>query len=92
MMKKLEILFEKYKFDYIFINSKDIINLEWANVAEEDYADFNSPHGYLGKIYINDNIIEIYHDKQVAPGDVIFKYKNIKKERCAKLKNLTNQI
>lgn len=87
-MQKLEILYEKYKFDYIFINSKDIVNLTWTNVSEEDYVDFNAPHGYLGRILLNNNIVEVYHDKKISPGNAIFKYKNIKKERSAKLKNL----
>jgi len=87
-MKKIEILFEKYNFDYIYINPKNIDDIFWDMIPEEMFADFKSLPGYIGLLKINDNFIEVYSDKKITPGDVIFKYKDIKKERSVKLNNL----
>ena len=87
-MENLKILFEKYNFDYIYINPKNISDIEFEFITEETIIDFKSKPYYLGTIKLNNIIIEVYFDKKITPGDVIFKYKNIKKERSIKLKNL----
>ena len=88
MMKKIKILFDKYKFDYIYINPKNLDYLDWEFIPEESLVDFKSPPGYIGTIKINEKLIEVYYDKKITPGDVIFKYKDIKKERSVKLNTL----
>lgn len=87
-INKLEELFEKYNFDYIFINPNDIIKIDFLYIPEEIFTDFKSLPNYLGAIKVNNINIEVYWDKKITPGDVIFKYKNIKKERSAKLSNI----
>jgi len=88
MTDKLQILFEKYKFDYLYINPKNIEDLKFIFIPDETIIDFKGKPYYLGKITIDNNLIEVYHDKKITPGDVIFKYKNIKKERIVKLEQL----
>ena len=87
-MNKLEILFEKYNFDYIYLNPKDFEYLEWEIVPEEMFVDCKTPPDYVGRITIKDSDIEVYYDKKITPGDVIFKYKTLKKERNVKLSNI----
>lgn len=89
-MKKLTILFEKYNFDYIYINPKNIPDLDFLFIPDETVIDFKGKPKYLGAIKINDVIIEVFYDKKITPGDVIFKYKNIKKERVVKLASIIN--
>lgn len=50
MLKDLPILFEKYNFDYIYINPKDIKNLEFEFKNEELVVDFSGPPNYLGTV------------------------------------------
>ena len=88
MKKKIQILFEKYKFDYIYISPRNINDLEFEFIPDEMFADFKSPPDYLGTIKIDNVFIEVRYDKKITPGDVIFKYKDIKKERNIKLKNI----
>jgi hypothetical protein len=90
MNDKIIELYEKYKFDYIYINPKDIDNIKWEFVGDEIYGDFKSEQTYLGSIEHGDISINVYYDKKITPGDVIFKYENIKKERNIKLKDLFN--
>lgn len=90
MMDNLNILFEKYKFDYIYINPKDIEKLNFEIIKEELFADFKGEPYWVGEIRLNNNTIDVYYDKKITPGDMIFKYKDIKKERRAKLNNLIN--
>jgi len=88
MMKKIEILFEKWNFDYIYIHPKNIDDIFFELIPEEVLVDFKSPPNYIGSLKINDKLIEVYHDKKITPDDVIFKFKDIKKERSVKLNNL----
>lgn len=85
-MKDLEKLFEQYNFDYICINPKDIDNIKWEFIPEEVLIDCKTPPGYLGSVKLKDKLFEVYWDKKITPGDVIFKYKTIQKERSVKLK------
>jgi hypothetical protein len=89
MMDKLNTLFEKYKFDYIYINPKELEYLDWDFIPEESLIDFKSPPGYLGTITLKNKHIEVYYNEKITSGDVIFKYKDIRKERKIKLNNLT---
>jgi len=89
-MKNLQILFEKYNFDYIFINPKQLEYLTWDFIPEESLVDFKNIPGYLGTITLLNNKIEVYYDKKITPGDVIFKYKDIKEERKLKLFDIIN--
>ncbi len=90
-MKDLEKLFEQYNFDYIVINPNDIDNIiEWELIPEEIFADFTGPPGYLGSVKLKDKLIEVYWNIKITPGDVIFKYKTIQKERSVKLNTLHN--
>lgn len=88
MMDKIKILFEKYNFDYIYINPKNLDYLDWEFIPEELLVDCKTPPGYIGTIKINNNHIEVYYNEKITPGDVIFKYKDIKKERSIKLNDL----
>ena len=88
MIKNLEILHTQYKFDYIYINPKNIKDLNFEFKPEEMFADFASPAYYLGSIILNNTDINVYWDKKITPDDVIFKYKDIKKERSIKLSTL----
>lgn len=87
-MKDLEKLFELYSFDYIWINPNDIDNIIFEFIPEEVLVDFRSPQDYLGRIRFGENLVEVYYDKKITSGDVIFKYKSIQKERVIKLNNL----
>ena len=86
-MDNLKILFEKYNFDFIYINPKNIIDMDFLYDAEMLVLD-NVSENYLGEVKINNTKIRVYYDKKITPGDVIFKYKDIKKERKVKLNNL----
>ena len=88
MKKELTILFEKYNFDYIYINPKNIPDLDFLFLRDETIIDFKGKPHYLGSIKINEVIIEVYFNKKITPGDVIFKYKSIKKERMIKLSSI----
>lgn len=89
MIEKLKTLFEKYNFDYIYINPKQLEYLDWDFIPEETLIDFKSSPGYLGTITLkNKHIEEVYYKEKITPGDVIFKFKDIKKERRIKLNNL----
>jgi hypothetical protein len=88
MIDKLQILFEKYKFDYLYINPKNISDIEFEFIPDEMFSDFKCKPDYLGTVKINNILIEVYYDKKITPGDVIFKYKDIKKERIVKLEKL----
>lgn len=88
MNEKLKALFEEYNFDYIYINPKELEYLDWDFIPEETLVDFKSPPGYLGKITLKNNHIEVYYNEKITPGDVIFKYKDIRKERRIKLNKL----
>jgi len=90
MMKKLEILFEKYNFDYIVINPKELEYLEWEFIPEELVADFIGTPGYLGKIKLKDKLLDVYYDKKVPFGEILFKFNDIRKERSIKLSELLN--
>lgn len=89
MTEKLQTLFEKYNFDYIYINKKDIEKLDFEMIPEEYLMDYKTPKFYIGTVKLNDSNVEVYWDKKITPGDVIFKYKDIKKERNIKLKNIS---
>ena len=89
-MDKLNTLFEKYKFDYVHISPKNIVDLAFEFIPDEYLTDFKSKPDYLGIIKLNNSIIEVYYDKKITPGDVIFKYKDIKKERKVKLISVIN--
>lgn len=101
MVNKIIELHNKYNFDYIYINPDNISDFRyyWKYIAEETSVDFVSPKDYLGVIQlVNDENkyhgikspkdIEVYQDKKITPGDVIFKFKNLQKERKVKLNNL----
>jgi len=95
-------LHDKYNFDYIYINPDNISDFRyyWKYIAEEISVDFTSPKGYLGIIQItrddeqkyhgvkSPKDVEVYQDKNITPGEIIFKFKNIQKERKVKLDNL----
>lgn len=90
MMNKIKILFEKYNFDYICINPTNIDYIDWDFIPDELLVDVKHEPGYIGTLSINNSKIKVFYDKKITPGDVIFKYKNIKKERNVKLKDLFN--
>ena len=90
MMEELAILFEKYNFDYLYINPKGIEYLDWEFIPDETLVDFKGRPGYLGTIILKGTAIEVYYDEKITSGDVIFKYKNIKKERMVKLMSIIN--
>jgi len=87
IMETIQLLYEKYKFDYIYINPENINDIDYLYDAEIILID-NIVRNYLGEVKINDSKIRVHYDKKITPGDVIFKYKNIKKERCVKLNNI----
>lgn len=87
-MKNLEKLLEQYNFDYIIISPEDIDNFEWEFIPEEILIDCVTPQYYIGSIKVKDIIIEVYRDERITSGDVILKYKDLKKERNIKLKNI----
>lgn len=91
-MKNLEKLYEKYKFDFIYINPKDIDNINFEWLPDEYLVDVKLPHDYLGRVKLDNNLIAVYFDKKITPGDVIFKYKTIQKERSVKLNTLHNSF
>ena len=91
MLKDLPILFEKYNFDYIYINPRDIRNLEFEVKNEELLADFKSPPNYLGSVKINEKYVEVYWNPMVKIGNFSYKFKNIKKERLVKLKQIKKE-
>lgn len=88
MIKNLEILFEKYNFDYIYINPKNIDDIYFEFISEEILTDFKGSDNYLGTVKLKDNLIQVFWDKKIVPDNVVFKYKNLSKERNSKLKNL----
>lgn len=85
---KIDKLFKKYNFDYIYINPIDIYNIDFEIDNDELFVDFKGKPNYLGYIKLENNIISVYWNKKITPGDVIFGYKNIKKERNVKLSNI----
>jgi hypothetical protein len=87
-MNNIKILFEKYNFDYIYINPKALEYLDWDFIPDELLVDVKHEPGYIGTLSINNSKIKVYYDKKITPGDVTFKYKNIRKERNIKLENL----
>ena len=103
-INKLIELHDKYNFDYIYINPDNISDFRyyWKYIAEEMNVDFTGPKDYLGTIQIvrddeqkyhgtkSPKDVEVYQDKKITPGDVIFKFKNIQEERKVKLINLYN--
>ena len=89
-MKNLEILFEKYKFDYICINPRALEYLEWEWTQEELLADFIGKPAYLGTIKLKDKNIDVFFDDKIKNGSIALKYNNIKKERKIKINNLLN--
>lgn len=91
MMEQIKILFEKYNFDYICINPKSIEYLDWDFIPDELLADVKTEPGYIGTLSVNDSKIKVFYDKKITPGDVIFKYKNIRKERKYKINNLLKE-
>jgi len=88
-MNYLKTLFEKYNFDFIYINPKNINNIDFLYDAEMLVID-NVSENYVGEVKINDKKVRVYYDKKITPGDVIFKYKDIKKERKVKLFSIIN--
>jgi hypothetical protein len=88
--KNLGILFDKYNFDYIYINPKQLEYLEWDFIPEEYLVDSKNEPGYLGTITLQNDHIKVYYDKKIIPGDMIFKYKDIKEERKIKLFDIIN--
>jgi len=88
MLEKLEKIFDKYNYDFIYINPKDINNINFEYISEETVVDFYGLANYLGLINFNGNIIKVFYDKNITQGDFVFKYNNIKKERKMKLKKL----
>lgn len=88
MIKNLEILFEKYNFDYIYINPKNIDEIYFEFIPEEILTDFKGLENYLGTVKLKNNLVQVFWDRKIDPDNVIFKYKNIQKQRIAKLKNL----
>ncbi len=88
MLNNLEYLYEKYNFDYIYINQKNIDDLDFVIIPEEILTDFHNPMNYIGTIRIKESNIEVYWNPKITPGDVIFKFKDVKKERKVKLNNL----
>ena len=90
-MEKLKILFEKYNFDYIYINPNDMDKVNFEFLPEEIFADFAHPKFYFGTMKLNNTDINVYWDRKIAPGDIIFKYKDIKKERCIKFLQLNKK-
>lgn len=90
-MEQIKILFEKYNFDYICINPKSIEYLDWDFIPDELLADVKTEPGYIGTLSVNDSKIKVFYDKKITPGDVIFKYKNIRKERKYKINNLLKE-
>ena len=102
-INKLIELHDKYNFDYIYINPDNISDFRyyWKYITEEMSVDFKSPKDYLGVIQIDKEYVfgkksskdvEVYQDKKITPGDVIFKFKNIQEERKIKLINLYNSL
>jgi hypothetical protein len=87
-MENLKKLFDKYNFDYIYINPKNVDDLDFEFMPEEILVDFAGPPNYLGTILLKGEKIEVYFNRKITPGDVIFKYKNLKKERSVKLRNV----
>ncbi|MCX6163596.1 MAG: redoxin domain-containing protein [Ignavibacteriae bacterium] len=55
--RNMQILFEKYNFDYIVINPRGLEYLEWEFIPEELVADFIGTPGYLGKIKLKDKLL-----------------------------------
>lgn len=90
MMKKLEILFEKYRFDYVYINPKDIDDMLFEYIPEEALADFSGLPNYLGTIKIQGFDIGVYFNKKIKKGEVVFKFKDVSKERKIKLCNINS--
>ena len=87
-VEKLESLFEEYKFDFISINPKDIDSIDWEFIPEDVLVDSSGIGNYLGKVKLKNTLITVLWNVKITPGDVIFKYKNIKKERSVKLSNI----
>jgi len=91
MMEEIKILFEKYNFDYICINPKALEYLDWDFIPEDMFMDIKREPGYLGTITIGKNHIDVFFDKEIERDDVVFKYKDIKKERKYKINNLLKE-
>jgi len=87
-IEPIKILFEKYNFDFIYINPKNLADLYLKFEPEEYFIDIIDDPNYLGIIKINDVIIEVFQDKTLSIDDITFKYKDIKKERSVKLSKL----
>ena len=90
-MKKLEILFEKYNFDNIYIHPDDIDNIEWEFSPEEVFMDFVDAPGCIGIVKLKNKMVYVYWDKKITPGEVIFKYDSLKKERKVKISKLNGK-
>ena len=82
-------MFEKLKFDYIYINPKNINDVDFEIINEELLADFNGPPNYLSKLKLNNVIIDVYWNPTIPIGEFTYHYNDVKKERTVKLNNLT---
>lgn len=91
MIEQIKMLFEKYNFDYIRINPKDLHKIDWEFIPEELFIDVKNKPGYLGSININNHIVEVFYDREIEIGNILFKYDNIQKERKYKLNNLLKE-
>lgn len=92
MNEKFRILFEKYNFDFIYINPQDSKHINFEYLPEEILVDFKGKPNYLGTVKINNTNIEVFYNKNISLGHVIFKYKDIKKERRIKLDIIHNSV
>ena len=92
MLKNVEILFEKYNFDYVYINPKNIADLDFEFIPEETLLDFKGPKEYLGTIKINETKIPVFWNKKIKVDDILFKYKDIRKERRVKIEQINENL
>lgn len=83
-IKNIEKLFEEYKFDYIYINPKNIKDFDF-DPNPEDLVDGGTPN-FLSTIL--DHKIEVYWNPKIEVGYAELKYKNLKKERKIKIQDL----
>jgi hypothetical protein len=81
-------LYKKLKFDYIYINPKNIKDVDFEVINEELLADFNGPPNYLSKLRVNETTIDVFWNPNVTIGEFTYHYNDIKKERNVKLSNL----
>ena len=92
MINNIKILFEKYNFDYIYINPKNIKDIDFEFIPEEVLADSKCPPNYLGCIKFDDKLVEVFWNPKVDVEDFKFKFRNIRNERKSKLDNLNDTI